>query len=271
MSSIAQPVQSPDSVVPTNPTPGPQAVAASQAGNEGTSSSVTRTHSWIYKHWAAGIVGGLVLLEGFALLVCLIDVVHFFFTGLAVTDAWALVLERPAFEKWTAIAEAGFVFAVFFLLLPAANAGLLAVLKGLAEGAANRRKQKASEGSAPVPVPIQVQPSAGALLSHWLQGTLMRRGKAVWTLHILISVAISGCTVLMESIQILTGNGHTTGGTLHPSFFSLWLSVVFAVKIVTPAFFLPVARKYLVRMFGGEHPHIFEVLSEIFTEEGLKG
>jgi hypothetical protein len=273
MSSIAQPAQSAaESALPANPTPRPQAVTASQAlTKEGTSSSAARTHSWIYEHWSAGIVGGLVLLESFALLVCLIDLAHFLFTGLAIGDAWALVLEKPPFEKWTAAAEAAFVFAVFFFLLPAANAGLLAVLRSLAERTANHRKQKAAEGSASQPVSIPTQPSAGTLISRWLQRASIRRGKTIWILHLLISVAISASTVLMESIQVLTGNGYTTGGSLHPSFFSLWLSVVFAVKIVTPAFFLPVARKYLVRMFGGEHPRIFEVLSEIFTEEGLKG
>jgi hypothetical protein len=36
-------------------------------------------------------------------------------------------------------------------------------------------------------------------------------------------------------------------------------------QVVTPAFFLPVARKYFVRMFGGEHPHFLDVLIELFT------
>jgi hypothetical protein len=46
---------------------------------------------------------------------------------------------------------------------------------------------------------------------------------------------------------------------------AMWLTAVSGVKVVTPAFFLPVARKYFVRMFGGEHPHFLDVLIELFT------
>jgi hypothetical protein len=273
MSSIAQTLQpANEPAVPANLAAGPQPVPVSQtAAEDGRSSPVARTSTWSHEYWSAGIVGGLVLLESFALFVCLLDLVHFLFTGLSVADAWTLVLEKTPFEKWVATAEAAFVFGVFFLLLPAANAALLAALRNLAERATNHRKQKASDGSISQPVSIQVQPTEGSQVSRWMQRALMRRGRSVRVLHLFISFAIAGFTVLMESMQVLTGNSYTTGTALRPSFFSLWLSIVFAVKIVTPAFFLPVARKYLVRMFGGEHPRIFEVLSEIFTEDGLKG
>jgi len=270
MNSIVQPAQLvADSPSPPSLTAGPQPVPGSQAYEGRNSSPVAPPSTWMQQHWSAGIVGGLVLIEAFALFVCLIDLAHFLLTGLSVVDAWTLLAEKAPFEKWTAVIEAAFVFCLFFLLFPIANAALISTFRNLAEKAGNRRKQQPTSGSVSPAVPIQ--PFVRSVLSRWLLRALMRRGQKVWILHLLLSLTVSFFTILMESMQVLAGNSYTIGSSLHPSFFSLWLSVVFAVKIITPAFFLPVARKYLVRLFGGEHPHVFEVLSEIFTEDGLKG
>jgi hypothetical protein len=275
MSSLAHPVQpaiEPVSSAAANARLQPVAAPQGQA-EDGTLPPVAWASTWVHEHWTVGIVGGLVLLEAIVFFVWLMDLVHFLFTGLAVADAWDLVLEKPSFERWTAGAEAAFVFVIFFLLLPAANAGLLSGLRKLAERNANRRKEKAIEGSLPAPPPsvlIQPRPSIRALVFRRLQRSLIHGGKTMLILHLFFSMAISAGTVLMEGMQILTGNSYGVGG-LSASFFSVWLAVVSAVKWVTPAFFLPVARKYLVRMFGGEHPHFLEVLHEIFTEEGFRG
>jgi hypothetical protein len=218
--------------------------------------------NWIGEHWSPGVVGGLVLLEGFVLFICFLDLAHFLFTGLSVADAWALTTEEHSFEKWMAVAQGTGLFCVFFLIFPVANAGLLAGLRHLATKGGpgpQPESEKRPEGS------------TVSVVSLRFLAPLVRRGKTIWTLHLLFSVLIPLFTVLLGGMQLLDGNGYSSGSSLQPAFFSLWLTVVSAVKWVTPAFVLPVVRKYLVRMFGGEHPHIFHVLSEIFTEEGLKG
>lgn len=264
MSSIAQPPT--DSVAPTPSRLQPVATTAPKDENP---SSKSLNRGWLYEHWSLGIVGGLISVEALALFVCIVDLVHFWLTGLSASDAWALVLEKSPFDKTTALAEASFVFLVFFVLLPAANAGLIQILSALADKIKKRNRSEAGEVSQPVS--IQANSPLGVQVYRFLLRAALRRGRGVLVLHLLIAITISIFTVLMESIQVLVGSSYTVGTSTHPSFFSLWLSAVFAVKIATPAFFLPVARKYLVRMFGGEHPHFLEVLSEMFTEEGLKG
>lgn len=264
MSSTAQPVN--DSATVMSTATRLQSVTPLMPTEEVKSRTATAGSGWIHDHWSAGVIGGLVIVELLALFVCLVDLVHFSLTGLSIGNAWGMVLEATSFEKWTALAEAVFVFSIFFFLLPLVTAGLLAVLRGLANKIEGRRKQPENEALA---LAVSIQPPVVAVPSRRLRSLMFRHGKIVWALHFLFSAAISIFTVVMESGQVLAGNSYTAGAGLHPSFFSLWLSMVFAVKIITPAFFLPVGRKYLVRMFGGENPHFREVLSEIFTEEGL--
>jgi len=271
MSSLAQPT-----LPATEPGAGLGPQIAPSRSQDAAQASTAARPSWVHEHWRSGVTGGLVMVEVLIGLIWLIDLVHFELTDLGVGDAWGLVFEKSRFEKLTALAEGLFVFAIFFLLLPATVAAVLAGLRKLADKNAQHKKdkekdeEKEKEAKGPIAVtPVSIDPSIRSILSRRIQRKLFRGGRKTLALHSFLSVVIAVGTVLMESMQRLAGNRYTSAGLVW-SFFSVWLAVVSTVKWITPAFLLPVARKYLVRMFGGEHPHFLEVVHEIFTEEGFR-
>lgn len=222
------------------------------------------------------------LLDVLILLVCLGDLLHFWATGLSAGVAWSLLQEKSGFDRMTQFLDGAFTFGIFFVLLPAASAALIAALRHLAgkdkSDGPNASAPTAQPATAPSPSPgkpFLVRPSTikiRSLLYLRISRRLVRPGKGIWLFHLLSALVIAAFTVWMKSAVILEGNAFTPGLAPHPAFFSAWMSVVSTWKIMTPAVFFPVLRKYFVRMFGGEHPHIFHVFSEVFSEDyGLKG
>lgn len=229
--------------------------------------------SWISEHWSAGLVGGLVVVDAIVLLVCFVDLLRFWSTGLSAEVAWSLLQEKPRLETLVDGLDGAFTFAILFLLLPAANAALIAVFRHLASKDKSLEDKPSSDQTevAPAPgKPYLVAPSTvkiRSLVYRRVARLMVRPGKRIWILHLCSAALIASFTVWMRSAVILEGNAYTPDALPHPAFFSAWMAVVSTWKVMTPAVFLPVLRKYFVRMFGGEHPHIFHVFSEVFSED----
>jgi len=227
--------------------------------------------SWISEHWFSGIVGGLAAVDAVVLVICLGDLVHFWLTGLSTEVAWSLLQEKSRFEKWTEVLNALFTFGVFFIVLPAASAGLISASKHLASKDKSPGVQKETAPPGQMYVVSDKPVTIRGLLFRRIGRFLVRPGRGILYFHIFAAAVIACFTIWMRSAVVLEGNDYSTDSAPHPAFFSVWMSIVSVWKVITPAVLFPVVRKYFIRMFGGEHPHIFHVFSEVFTEDvGIK-
>jgi hypothetical protein len=203
----------------------------------------------IRRYWWEGFNGGLLVLDGILLLLCLRDLVRFEALDLSLADAvevaWGAAVQGSSLV---------ILLAVFFCLMLALPT-LGALLSDLFQGRAQYKQMEMF---------CQAQGNTrklGAYFFHYSRGNFL--------LHLLFSVLISTFTAIAIAMEVLSGYSRDFDGRSSYYFVSWWLVIVFLGQPVWAVYVSPILRKLVVRTADRRKAHAGEVTLEVLTEEGL--
>jgi hypothetical protein len=189
-----------------------------------------RAQAAVNKYWCAGMVGGLLILDGLAIVLCTSDVIRFVYNGHSLASAISVGTEKlvEGEELWTTIA----VLTFFVVALPM----VFALISSVA-GLGNR----------------------------WPR-LFQARGHGLLATHLLASLILATFTTVAMAMEVLSG--FENNDIVRYSFLSLWLSIVFLGKPLWISYVSPIIRKFFIRL-PHEKEDIKKVAIEVVTEESL--
>lgn len=205
----------------------------------------------IHKYWWEGFNGGLLVLDGMLLLLCLRDLIRFEALDLSPVDAVEVAWEAALQGSSIAILLA--VFFCLMLALPTLGALLSALFQH--QGRAEDRQMEMFYQSQ------ESQRSLGTYFFHYSRGNFF--------LHLLFSVLVSAFTAIAIAMEVLSGYSRDLDGRSSYYFVSWWLVIVFLGQPVWAVYVSPILRKLVVRTADRRKAHPREVTLEVLTEEGL--
>jgi hypothetical protein len=181
------------------------------------------------RYWQAGVVRGLLVVDGVALCICLVDAARFKYSGQSLTDAVRVTTEKAAEGEAVVLAAAVLMF--FCVALPMVIVLLSSLL------------------------------APRALMPRYLR----EQGNKVLAAHLLLSAVIASFTMLAMTMEVLAGYENNEG--VKYSFASTWLGIVLLGKPLWVSYVSPIIRKFFIRIH--EKPDIREVAKEVLTEESV--
>lgn len=186
---------------------------------------ITRTgvRQVLSNYWAAGIVNGLLALDGLVLAVCFVDGLRFQRMGFSFWSAFRIGLESATDGNSAGLALGVFLF--FVIALPTLTALLLLLF------------------------PLDNRPK-------WLQ----TKGPRVLATHLVLSSVIAVLTTSGVAMEVLAG--WTKAQTIRYRFFSYWIAAVLMAKPVYVFYVSPIVRKLIIRLGKKPKEIIEEVLTE---------
>lgn len=181
-------------------------------------------------YWRAGVVSGLLIVDGLALIICIIDIARFANTG-ALTGALRVSWENGIEGEGIGLAIAVLMF--FIIALP--------MLVLLVSSLIGRRER-------------------------WPR-IVGGESRAILVSHVLVSIVLAGFTIIALSMEVLSG--YENDDSARYSFVSTWLAIVLLGKPLWASYISPIIRKFFIRIAPHENPNIREVAKEVLTEESM--
>ena len=181
-------------------------------------------------YWRAGVVSGLLIVDGLALIICVIDIARYPNKG-AFISALCVSWEKGTEGEGIGLAIAVLMF--FIIGLP-----MLVLLASSLIGPRER----------------------------WPR-ILSGKGRAILVSHALASIALAGFAIVALSMEVLSGYENNDG--VRYSFVSTWLTIVLLGKPLWASYISPIIRKFFIRIGPHENPNIREVAKEVLTEESM--
>jgi hypothetical protein len=213
------------------------------------------SENWLFAHYKSGFVTGLLLLDGFALLMCLLDYDAFKSVGLE--PGAALRVARETIGDGAGLRAAVSVF-LFLLAAPLASG----LLPHFASRSNQQRGLKAA-GAKGAKGRFKEAKNAAAPARQGWRRLILTGGWMIVAVHFILTFAISGFTLVAYSMQNLSS---WQDQAPNYTFTSSWMWVVGGINWLYSGIFLPVILKFGARFVGREGPHFGEVLREVSTE-----